>query len=323
MTFHLFLDTNVYLKFYHFSSDELEELNKLLVLLDSDAVELYVPEQVINEFYRNRDTKLADALKILRNTKLEFQFPEFCKGYKEYETLKRKIKECEEEKKILLKNIMHSIETQSLKADVIIESLFEKSNRIDSIHELIEMSKIRFDLGNPPGKNKSYGDALNWEALLSKVPARQDLYFITDDKDYYSEINSSNFNDFLRKEWYVKKSSKIRCYRTLSDFFKNCFPEIKLASELVKEILVNQLLKSKNFSTTRKYLRKLSKFDDFSTEQINNILRASINNYQISYIGSDFDINEYLYDIIEKNRERIDNDLLDTFEKRIPKNIQK
>ena len=50
MAIHLFIDTNVYLKFYHYSNDDLEELNKLLVLLDNEKLELYLPEQVINEF---------------------------------------------------------------------------------------------------------------------------------------------------------------------------------------------------------------------------------------------------------------------------------
>ena len=88
MAIHLFIDTNIYLKFYHFSNDDLEELNKLHVLLDNDNLELYLPEQVRNEFNRNRDTKLADALKTFNTAKLEFQFPQFCKEYDEYEKLK-------------------------------------------------------------------------------------------------------------------------------------------------------------------------------------------------------------------------------------------
>ncbi|MDI9342436.1 MAG: PIN domain-containing protein [Sediminibacterium sp.] len=322
MAIHLFIDTNVYLKFYHFSSDDLEQLSRLMMLLENDVVELYVPIQVINEFERNRDNKLADAIKTLRNTKLDFQFPEFCKEYKEYEILRKKIKECEEEKNRLLKNIMLAIDSQSLKADNVITSLFERSNTINLTSELIEVSKIRFDLGNPPGKNKSYGDAINWESLLSEVPQNMDLYFITDDKDYYSEIDNTKFNDFLRKEWLTKKNSNIKFYKTLSEFFKSNFPDIKLEAELEKEILVNQLFESKNFFNSRKYLTKLSRFDKFSTEQINNILKASINNFQINYIGSDYDINEYLYDIIEKNKENIDSDLLEKFELKIPRRIQ-
>ena len=57
----IFIDTNVYLKFYHYSNDELEELRKLIVLIEQGEILLYVPSQVFNEFTRNREVKIADA----------------------------------------------------------------------------------------------------------------------------------------------------------------------------------------------------------------------------------------------------------------------
>ena len=98
MAIHLFIDTNVYLKFYHFSNDDLEELSKLKVLMDNDQLELHLPEQIADEFNRNRDTKLEDSLKTFNQSKLSTQFPQFCKGYKEYETLKKLIKDYDREK---------------------------------------------------------------------------------------------------------------------------------------------------------------------------------------------------------------------------------
>lgn len=319
MAIQLFIDTNIYLKFYHFSNDDLEELNKLLVLLDNDKLELYVPEQVKNEFDRNRDNKLADALKTFNQNKLNTQFPQFCKEYKEYENLKKLLRDYEHERQLLLKNVMLAIETYSLKADKIINLLFEKSNILQITSQLIDRSKLRYDLGNPPGKNKSYGDALNWETLIENVPNEEDLYFIADDKDYFSEINSINFNEFLKNEWNKKKGGKIRFYKTLSDFFKDVFPDIKLATELEKDILISQLEGSPNFYTSRKLLSKLSKFEDFSTEQVNQILSASINNTQIYWISEDFDINEYLYNFVEKNEGKINSEILAEFKRAIPK----
>ena len=40
---HLFIDTNVYLGFYHLTSEDLEELNKLVVLVEQQVVTLYMP----------------------------------------------------------------------------------------------------------------------------------------------------------------------------------------------------------------------------------------------------------------------------------------
>lgn len=319
MAIHLFIDTNVYLKFYHYSNDDLEELNKLLVLLDNDKVELYLPEQVINEFERNRDNKLADALKTFNLNKISNQFPQFCKEYKEYDILKKIMRDYEHEKQILLKNVMLAIDTSSLKADKTIDLLFKKAKVINISSELVEKSKLRFDLGNPPGKNKSYGDALNWESLIENVEDGNDIYFIADDKDYFSEINNSNFNAFLLNEWTRKKGTKIKFYKTLSDFFKDVLPDIKLATELEKDLLISELESSPNFYTSRNILTKLSKLDSFSSEQVNQILTSSINNTQVYWISEDEDINEYLHNYVETYSDKIDAELLKEFIKVIPK----
>ncbi|HEX8561961.1 MAG TPA: PIN domain-containing protein [Flavobacterium sp.] len=318
MAIHLFIDTNVYLKFYHFSNDDLEELSKLQVLLDNDKLELYLPEQVINEFYRNRDNKLADALKNFNQSKLSTQLPQFCKEYKEYENLKKLMRDFDQEKSQLLKNVMLAIETNSLLADKIIDLLFEKANQISITSELVEKGKLRFDLGNPPGKNKSYGDAINWESLLAAVEDDNDLYFIADDKDFFSEINNSKFNDYLNNEWSRKKGSKIKFYKTLSDFFKDVFPDIKLATELEKEILVSQLEGSPNFYTSRQLLTKLSKFDEFSSEQVNQIVKTSLENTQIFWISQDPDINEYLHKFVKHSKDKIETSLLNDFYNSVP-----
>ncbi len=60
----LFIDTNIYLSFYHFTSDDLEELRKLIVAIHEKRIKLYVTSQLRDEFRRNREIKIADALKL-------------------------------------------------------------------------------------------------------------------------------------------------------------------------------------------------------------------------------------------------------------------
>jgi hypothetical protein len=50
----LFIDANVFLSFYRFSSDDLEQLEKLTVLVKTGRIRLWLPEHVVDEFYRNR-----------------------------------------------------------------------------------------------------------------------------------------------------------------------------------------------------------------------------------------------------------------------------
>jgi predicted nucleic acid-binding protein len=53
---HLFIDTNIFLSFYAYASDDVEELRKLTKLISTDQLKLYLTEQVRDEFYRNRET---------------------------------------------------------------------------------------------------------------------------------------------------------------------------------------------------------------------------------------------------------------------------
>jgi hypothetical protein len=40
----LFIDTNIFLSFFHLTSEDLEELKKLIVLIDNGEIRLFLPE---------------------------------------------------------------------------------------------------------------------------------------------------------------------------------------------------------------------------------------------------------------------------------------
>lgn len=319
---YLFIDTNVYLKFYHYSNEELEELKKLIFLIEDKQINLLIPRQVLNEFNRNRELKIADALKTFKEEKLNSSFPIFMKEYSEYEVIKNAISEYITYKKKLLEVVNFAIENNSLKADLIINEIFNFPVIIENNDELINAARIRFDLGNPPGKKNSYGDALNWEILLRNVPFNNDLIFISDDKDYYSELDSSKFNKYLKNEWNALKNSNIIYFKSISDFFKNMYPNIKLASDLQKDLFIEKLENSNTFRTARNYLHKLSKFENFTSDQINRIFFQSLNNSQIYWISEDEDINEILYTMFSNYKNILNKEISKEFQNKI-KNISK
>ena len=308
------------LTFSHFTNDELEELSKLIVLLEEGKIKLYVPKQVVNEFKRNREVKIADALKKFKGEKLDNTFPVFCKEYKEYSEMRRAIAEYEKNKKELLDKLKDSIDSYSLKADEVIDKIFEKANVIEFNHELIEKSKLRYDLGNPPGKKNSYGDALNWESLLETIEDNEELFFLSDDKDYFSEIDNKKFNRFLENEWQDCKNSKIVFYKSISDFFKDKYPDIKLASELQKDILITILEESSSFKMARYNLHRLSAIDNFSSDQMEKIFKIANHNNQIYNIGSDSDINFILFDWYDEYCFVLSDETLGLFQSRFKKN---
>ena len=139
----IFIDTNVFLAFYHLTSEDLEELKKLSVLLEDGRVTLFLPDQVVDEYRRNRESKIAAALKSLKEQKLKIEFPVLCKDYEEYQHLRELQKQYETKHASLLYNINRDIENDSLKADQVIGELFDKARCIESTDKLIELANRR------------------------------------------------------------------------------------------------------------------------------------------------------------------------------------
>ncbi|NKB66444.1 MAG: hypothetical protein GKR89_05245 [Candidatus Latescibacteria bacterium] len=303
----LFIDTNTILSFYHFTDDDLESLRKLPVLLNQSHIKLFVPEQVQSEYERNREIKIADALKQLRSASLPKQFPQICRGFSEYDTARKALRELDEARSKLVEKIQKAAIDKSLTADTVIQGLFFAAKSIPVSDETYQFASRRHAVGDPPGKRDSLGDAINWECLLQEVPQNEDLHFITEDKDYASPLAEDRFNSFLTAEWQRRKGGQIQFYRRLSMFLKDHFSDVRLASEFEKEVLIQDFVTSSNFRRTRNTLRSLRKyFDSLTPAQLNDIVQAAVTNNQIYWIIGDADIGELLSSMTEGRTEDID-----------------
>jgi len=315
----LFIDTNIFLSFYHLTSDDLEELRKLAVLIEEKRVKLYLTDQVLSEFRRNRENKIADALRGLKNQRLSLQFPQMCKDYPEYPVLRDLQSNYDKAHSDLLKKLDKDIANETLKADEILKELFAKATTIASTDALIFAALRRVRVGNPPGKEGSLGDAINWETLLGNVTAGEDLYFITDDQDYVSLLDDCRFKDFLAKEWVEKRRGNVIYHRRLSSFFKDHFPDIKLASELEKELAIQALATTNNFASTHSAVAKLSKYTQFSAAQVNDIVRAVISNNQVLWIIADEDVAAFVNSVVSGREKDIQKENLNELQRLIKK----
>ena len=315
MNIGLYLDTNIYLSFYHLSNDDIEELKKLLKLVKGEEITLYLPSQTIDEFHRNRDSKITDGLNRFEDNQLSKIFPQIVKDYiDEYKLMRKAIKVFEKNKHIILDKLKLDIVNHSLNADKIITDLFEVAEKIEKDEELIRSARNRLDFGNPPGKKGSYGDALNWECLLAKITDIENFYFISDDKDYYSKFDKSLFNTFLINEWKEKfPSINFNSYRSLSSFLRDNYPDITLDLENEKEELILWLQESGSFARSRSILHDLIKYNDFTRKQLNDIFHAAVTNNQIYWIRDDHDINDILLKLLKGNESEIEPDLLESF----------
>jgi len=306
----LFIDTNVFLSFYHLTSEDLEELRKLAVLVERQEIQLLLPEQVHHELRRNRDGKIADALKGLRSHKFAPPFPQMCKDYAEYGRLRDLQRDYDATYSELLAKLTGDISRRELKADSVIDELFDSANIISSTPEIVQAAKLRVELGNPPGKNGSFGDAVNWEALLASAAREESLHFVTDDKDYWSPLEKDGFSSYLMDEWVEHKSGELISYRKLSAFFKSKYPEIELASEIEKDLLIRRLASSSDFLSTHMIVSRLSGLSGFTLSQAEAILSAAVNNSQVAWIARDQDVSQFLTSVMSENDFFLDGSLV-------------
>jgi hypothetical protein len=87
-----------------------------------------------------------------------------------------------------------------------------------------------------------------------------------------------------------------------------------LASELEKELLIQQFAGSPNFAMTRKLLKQLITYSDFTVTQINDIVQTVITNNQVYWIAEDEDINDYLKKLITGRETKINPEALAKFQ---------
>jgi predicted nucleic acid-binding protein len=315
----LFIDTNVLLSFYHLTSEDIEELKKLVALVKNKEIILIVPKQVEDEFWRNRGGKISDAMKKLREAKFNASFPAFSKDYEEYEELRALLKKADKLHAELVSKIMADAKDTSLKADEIVAGLFKKATKPEFVddHYLGALRRVR--LGNPPGKNERLGDAVNWETLLVTVDKGTDLYLVSEDKDYRSQLSEGVFNEFLREEWETKKKSTLNYYSKISDFFKDCFPDIKIASQVETELAINSLSDSGSFASTHVCIGKLDTFDRFTIYQVERLIKIAVQNNQVGWIIDDLDVHKFYAKLLDKYGGGLKDDDYDLLEELVEK----
>ena len=301
---HLFIDTNVWLSLFHFSKNDLKNFSNLRNFIGKDVI-LYLTEQVHDEIKRNRENKIKDALESFKN--FDLKFPNIVKGYNEYEKLKiqlDRLKECH--KKFLVKLDQEILEEKT-PTDKIIREFFENVPVIARTDDVVKKAKLRYSIGNPPGKDNKYGDAINWELLLKHVPVNKDLYLISEDKDYVSVLDNNVIMPFLQKEWNEKKNAKVFFFRNLSDFFGKYYKVLQTESE--KNDLINGLSISNSFAMTHSLIDSLRKYSDFTEQQKNLLFQIANENTQVKWILTDEVISEFYRALLPKTSGKDTNDI--------------
>jgi len=291
---HVFIDTNILLNFFHFSKDELDALNNVFASHEHGSAIVHLTQQVCDEFKRNRENKIKDALKRFKDNKFAVQLPSFMKAYEEYEDIRKMSTEIQKKQKDILEKADQDITRKNLLADRLIDEIFNKSSAIETTPEVYNAASMRIAIGNPPGKYGSIGDAVNWAVLLSSVPDGEDIHVISEDGDFYSSLNERTAHPFLSEEWNAKKNSTLFVYRTLSDFMEEHFDGVAFSFDKNKEMIIDDLKYAGSFAVTHKLIAKLEEYSYFSLREVNRILEAAVENNQFGWIVTDLDVSEFL-----------------------------
>lgn len=286
----VFIDSNIWLSLFHFTKDELEQFKKLEEIRNIE-IKLFIPSQVHDEVKRNREVKIKDALS--RFVFPDIQFPQFCKDYDEYESFSKDYRSLKKRHKEWKETIDNDISRHTLNADKTIEAFFDDDSVIHISNKIIENAERRYKAGNPPGKDNRYGDAINWECLLSEVPHGEDLFIISNDRDYQSVIDNKKLDPFLEEEWARKKGSKVYFYDGLVPFLEEHFESIKLRNETLKTQLLEELKFSSSFRSTHQIINHLQECSDWTVNQIEELCLIARNNTQVGWLIDDDDVRSF------------------------------
>lgn len=306
----IFIDTNIYLRFFSYSPDTINEIEKLTALAEAGKITIFLTDQVKRELARNRDAELERALSRFQKSANSPEIPRFAAQFAEADALKAASEALATAKSALAEKLREEIAAGPLIADTLVENLEEHSQTLETDKKAVKAARLRRDIGDPPGKSDSLGDQINWELLLRAVEDGDDLHVISQDGDFFSKLDENAPSSALVAEWSAAKNADLFTYRSLKKFASEHFPDIQLPSDVFKSQWMSRLSKAGTFSTTHIYIEKLdSIFDDLTFEDAVVIFQAMIDNEQINWISNDADVKQFYEKLFEKYRDQTSNEM--------------
>lgn len=233
----IFIDANIYLDFYRSTNEAIKVFEELI----SNSSSVIITDQIIEEFYRNREVVLRTIkTKFKTDTQLEHFSSTFLQNLKEFGDLIQ-IKDAFVAKRKEIETIINGV-IENPENDPI-RQLFEKligSGDIKILRtdeNIIKSAHHRKLVGNPPVSDKySIGDEINWELIIQNV--KEDLVIVGRDNTFRDNIN------FLKMEFNRNTGSTI----SLTTKITAAIEEVgNKASEELKEIEKHQIQELKTY----------------------------------------------------------------------------
>ena len=243
----LYIDTNIYLRFFDSNSTEFKQLLRALNEIQ-DAI--FMTQQIVDEVRRNKldvfiksvetYVKQFGMTKIYLPEHLETETDEAIKNWnKKTKKLEEDAKNLDKDLKKIMTKLMQDISENKDELSIMLNRIF--TNPKQPKDEQLKKARLRKDLGNPPGKKLDpIGDQISWEQLLDQAAKIDELWIISNDSDYMVEFNKTCYlNSFLRAELEAENSElKIHAYNTLSEGLRSYTKENKISTLPSSDILL-------------------------------------------------------------------------------------
>ena len=308
---HVFVDTNVILDFFSFTKEDLDSLNTVFATHEHGSATVYMTEQVRDEFHRNRESKIEDAMKRFRDTSRSLQLPSFMRQYPEFKKIQRLSRKITKRTKSVLERANQDIQSENLQADKLICDILNGHHVFPTTDEVFVQADRRMSVGNPPGKRQSLGDTINWIILLNEVPADENIHVVSGDGDYFSKRDDQAPHPFLKREWRERNGGELRVYRTLSAFLKENFDGVAFSFDKVKQELIGRLRTSPSFAGTHNLIAELEAYGYFTLDEVTDILSAAQENTQFGWILTDDDVAAFLVRVALPRKTELETDLVE------------
>lgn len=252
----------------------------------------------------------------LRSEKIPREYPVYARDEETlYTALQKAETTWQKARTALLDRLRGRAVGKRLRADTVLSELFASVKVWKRRADAVARARQRVELGNPPGKRGSLGDAVNWEILKDSVPERADLILVSGDSDFRSDLDKTQVMPFLKNEWKKDKKSEITLYTSLLDFVRKHQADVHLSVEHERVVqqnrLVSQLEMSTSFMDTHAVLSRLVRSFPLTDGNVERTIMALKENNQVGWIGEDPDVKAFFLRIGRDQRMAIPSHLMD------------
>lgn len=180
----VFIDTNIFIGLYESNNNKID---KIFEDISKFKNMLVFPEQVYDEFLRNRDSILQNQINLSKKNKVEIHTTSLIRHLNEFTALSDLKKQFDDKNNELI-TALQKIKNNATEDPVLqgFLSIYndEQVKKLPRTSEIIQKAHTRLLIGNPPiDKRKgTMGDQIIWETLIQNL--KDDLIFVTEDQTY-------------------------------------------------------------------------------------------------------------------------------------------